>query len=100
MTTSFIVPSVTRRESSGESPLSARKRSLFDLEIVIPAIGESFKKLNPVYMVKNPVMFVTEVGAAVATVEMFFAHVHGEPFSFVLQIAVWLWFTVLFANFA
>jgi K+-transporting ATPase ATPase B chain len=78
----------------------ARKRSLFDLEIVLPAIVESFKKLNPVHMVKNPVMFVTEVGAAVTTVELFFARQHGESFAFVLQISLWLWFTVLFANFA
>jgi K+-transporting ATPase ATPase B chain len=83
-----------------ESTLRARKRSLFDAEIVVPAIGESLKKLNPVHMVRNPVMFVTEVGAAVTTVEVFLAHQHGEPFGFVLQIAIWLWFTVLFANFA
>ena len=77
-----------------------RKRSLFDPEIVVPAIIESFKKLNPIHMVRNPVMFVTEVGAAVTTVELFFATAHGESFGFVLQIALWLWFTVLFANFA
>src|SRR5262249_50518922 len=78
----------------------AKKRSLFDPEIVVPAIVASFKKLSPVHMVKNPVMFVTEVGAAVTTVELFFAHAHGESFAFVLQICLWLWFTVLFANFA
>jgi K+-transporting ATPase ATPase B chain len=78
----------------------ARKRSLFDPQIVMPAIAESFKKLSPVHMVKNPVMFVTEVGALVTTVELFFAKSHGESFAFVLQIALWLWFTVLFANFA
>ena len=78
----------------------ARKRSLFDPEIMLPAIWQSFVKLNPVYMVKNPVMFVTEVGAAVTTVELFFAKAHGESPLFVLQIAIWLWFTVLFANFA
>jgi K+-transporting ATPase ATPase B chain len=78
----------------------ARKRSLFDPEIVMPAIVESFKKLNPIYMARNPVMFVTEVGAAVTTIEMFFAGAHHESFAFVLQISLWLWFTVLFANFA
>ena len=51
-------------------------------------------------MVKNPVMFVTEVGALVTTVELFFAHAHGESVPFVLQISLWLWFTVIFANFA
>src|ERR1019366_10518373 len=90
----------THQAPRSDSTLSARKRSLFDPEIVVPAIGESFKKLNPVHMVKNPVMFVTEIGAVVTTVEMFFAKAHGEPFAFVLQIAIWLWFTVLFANFA
>src|SRR5438128_85968 len=72
----------TRRpQAAPAAPASmskARKRSLFDPEITIPAIFESFKKLNPVHMVKNPVMFVTEVGAAVTTVELFFAHAHGE----------------------
>src|ERR1700676_2362838 len=96
--TAMIQP--PRHVPPGEATLSARKRSLFDLEIVIRAIGERFRKLNPVHMVKNPVMFVTEVGAAVTTVEMFFAKVHHEPFGFVLQIAIWLWFTVVFANFA
>jgi K+-transporting ATPase ATPase B chain len=97
MTTMMTEPTVA---SAGHETLKARKRSLFDPEIVIPAIGESFKKLDPRHMVRNPVMFVTEVGALVTTVEVFFAHAHNEPFGFVLQIALWLWFTVLFANFA
>jgi K+-transporting ATPase ATPase B chain len=66
----------------------------------MPAIASSIRKLNPVHMVKNPVMFVTEVGAVATTIELFFARSHGEPFGFVLQIALWLWFTVIFANFA
>jgi K+-transporting ATPase ATPase B chain len=78
----------------------AKKRSLFDPEIMLPAIVDSVRKLNPVHMVKNPVMFVTEVGAAVTTVEIFFARARGESLGFVLQISLWLWFTVLFANFA
>src|SRR5206468_1719337 len=99
MTTTMIQPPLGTAE--GEvATLKARKGSLFDAEIVGPAIRESFKKLNPVHMVRNPVMFVTEVGAAVTTGEVLFAHAHGEPFGFVLQIALWLWFTVLFANFA
>jgi len=80
--------------------MATKQRSLFDREIVIPALRASFVKLNPMTMLKNPVMFVTEVGAAVTTIELFFAKSHGEPFGFVLQIALWLWFTVLFANFA
>src|SRR5580765_2946461 len=71
--------------------------SLFDWTIVGPAIGNSFKKLDPRLMVKNPVMFVTMVGAALTTIALFTAkRDHG----FIIQLAVWLWFTVLFANFA
>src|SRR5580692_6857827 len=76
--------------------MAAKARSLFDPEIVMPAIGESFKKLNPVHMVKNPVMFVTEVGAALTTLDLFFTK---DYLSFVAQISLWLWFTVIFANF-
>src|ERR1051325_2427308 len=72
--------------------------SLFDWKIAGPAIGDSFKKLNPRLMVKNPVMFVTMVGAALTTVGIFTATPALR--SFVAQLAVWLWFTVLFANFA
>ncbi|MCG6535681.1 MAG: HAD-IC family P-type ATPase, partial [Syntrophales bacterium LBB04] len=60
---------------------------------------ESFKKLTPRWMVKNPVMFVTEVGAIITTAGLFFRP-GNEPLAFVLQIAIWLWFTVIFANFA
>ncbi len=70
---------------------------MFNSDILVPALGDAFKKLNPRLMVKNPVMFVTLVGAAISTVEIFRSP--GET-GFVAQIAVWLWFTVLFANFA
>src|ERR1700744_296034 len=77
--------------------MSSKSRPLFDRDIVGPAIVESLKKLNPVHMWKNPVMFVTEVGAAVTTLDLLFTKAdHG----FVLQISIWLWFTVIFANFA
>lgn len=71
--------------------------SLFDWNIVGPAIGDSFRKLNPRLMIKNPVMFVTQVGAVLTTVGIFTAPTER---GFVAQLAVWLWFTVLFANFA
>src|ERR1700679_1987961 len=77
--------------------MAAKARPLFDPAIVIPAIGEAFKKLNPIHMVKNPVMFVTEVGAALTTIDLLFTK---DYLSFVGQIAIWLWFTVIFANFA
>ena len=102
MTTTLSKPRSTPLPYQPQQPQAprARKRSLFDPEIVFPAILDSIRKLNPVHMVKNPVMFVTEVGAAVTTVELFFARQHGESVAFVLQICLWLWFTVLFANFA
>jgi potassium-transporting ATPase ATP-binding subunit len=77
----------------------ATKHSLFDRAIVIEATGASFKKLNPATLMKNPVIFVTEVVAAITTVVLFFRS-GQESFLFGLQIALWLWFTVLFANFA
>src|SRR5215831_10963653 len=79
----------------------ARSRPLFDPEIVRRAVRASFAKLNPVTMMKNPVMFVVEVGAALTTVLLFRdwrAAAAGLGFAF--QITLWLWFTVLFANFA
>ena len=77
--------------------MAAKARPLFDPQIVIPAIGESFKKLHPLHMWKNPVMFVTEVGAALTTLDLFFTK---DSHLFVAQITIWLWFTVVFANFA
>ena len=71
--------------------------SLFDRNIAGPAVVDSFRKLDPRLMVKNPVMFVTMVGAAVTTVAIFTATADR---GFIAQIALWLWFTVLFANFA
>jgi K+-transporting ATPase ATPase B chain len=78
-----------------------RARPLFDPEIVRRATKASFGKLNPVTLMKNPVMFVVEVGAALTTVFVvrdIFAGALGIGFG--IQIALWLWFTVLFANFA
>ncbi|HSM89200.1 MAG TPA: HAD-IC family P-type ATPase, partial [Desulfobacterales bacterium] len=79
--------------------MAARIHTGFDRAILSQAVADAFKKLHPVYMLKNPVMFVTEVGAALTTLALIF-RAEGEPFGFTLQIASWLWFTVLFANFA
>src|SRR2546429_6324375 len=81
---------------------SVKARSLFDLSIVSQAVGDSFRKLNPRNQVRNPVMFVVYVGSILTTLlflQAFFGK--GEaPAGFILNISVWLWFTVLFANFA
>ncbi len=71
--------------------------SLFDWRIVGPAIGDAFKKLDPRLMLKNPVMFVTLVGAVLTTAGLLTA---SADRGFIAQLALWLWFTVLFANFA
>src|ERR1700689_809494 len=75
------------------------KRSLWDMKIVRRASWDSLVKLHPVTMMRNPVMFVVEVGSVVTTVLLFLQRAHGG-FGFNLQITLWLWFTVLFANFA
>jgi len=65
------------------------------------ALGDSFRKLNPVTMMKNPVMFVVEVGSVITTILLIRDIAKGAPgIGFDLQITLWLWFTVLFANFA
>ena len=79
----------------------AHSRPLFDPQIIGRATKESFVKLNPAALAKNPVIFVVEVGAAITTVLLardIFTGAGGIGFT--LQIALWLWFTVLFANFA
>ena len=71
--------------------------SLFDWNIAGPAMIDAFKKLHPRTMIKNPVMFVTLVGAILTTVDIFLPTTERGV---IIQIAIWLWFTVLFANFA
>jgi K+-transporting ATPase ATPase B chain len=75
--------------------------ALIDPKIVVPAISAAFVKLNPRTLMKNPVMFVLEVVTALVTVILIRDLVTGgEHLLFEVQIIVWLWFTVLFANFA
>lgn len=76
-------------------------RSLFDRAIITRAIGDSFVKLDPRWIARNPVMFIVEIGALVTTI--FFVRDlirHGGSAGFDFAISAWLWFTVLFANFA
>jgi K+-transporting ATPase ATPase B chain len=77
------------------------KRSLFDAAIVRRALVDALVKLAPQHMMKNPVMFVVEVGSVLTTTLLIVNPVSGRGhFRFDLQITLWLWFTVLFANFA
>ena len=82
--------------------MSKRKKSLFDPKIVRAAVKDSFRKLHPRVMVRNPVMFVVYIGSFLAT-GLFVQALAGQgeaPAGFILAVALWLWFTVLFANFA
>src|SRR5689334_17531014 len=82
--------------------LQPKARPLFDGPIVRRATLDSFKKLDPRHQVKNPVMFVVEVGSVLTTV-LWLQAVFGQgeaPAGFILAISLWLWFTVVFANFA
>ncbi len=74
--------------------------ALFDRTILLRAVGDSFAKLNPVSLMRNPVIFVTEVVAALTTFIGLEALIRGTPAAFAIAVAVWLWLTVLFATFA
>jgi K+-transporting ATPase ATPase B chain len=81
-----------------------KERSLFDPEILWPAVGESFRKLAPQNVIKNPVMFVVEIGSVLTTLilirDLFAPTPGSQPFWFTFNVSFWLWFTVVFANFA
>ena len=93
MPTTPSIPSVPL----GPSPHKAKKKALWEWSIVRRAIWDALAKLDPRKMMGNPVMFVVEVGSVITTVLLFKG---GPGFKFNLQITLWLWFTVLFANFA
>lgn len=79
----------------------SKSTSILDARILIPAIGDAFRKLNPKALARNPVMFVVAVVSALTTVLLFRdLMTGGENIGFSFQIVIWLWFTVLFANFA
>jgi potassium-transporting ATPase ATP-binding subunit len=75
-----------------------KTHSIFDPAMIFPAIGESFKKLNPLTLARNPVIFVAEVGAAISTILLI--TVRDSNFGFQFQITLWIWVIVLGANFA
>jgi potassium-transporting ATPase ATP-binding subunit len=85
-----------------EAGVTRRRGSVFSRDLVVAAIGDSFPKLDPRLQFKNPVMFIVELGSAITTVIFFLELARGQTGElwFVGVIAVWLWLTVLFANFA
>src|SRR5713226_2928765 len=113
MTTQAETQVTPQPQEPDETQHSHRKGelSIFDPKIMRQAIADSFKKLDPRIQARNPVMFVVEVGSAVTTIEfvrlLFTAPSKAFPqveltneIIFVLAVTIWLWFTVLFANFA
>ena len=101
MATTMTPPSTADDVTSLIPKKAPRARPLFDPPIVKRAIGDSFVKLNPRTMMKNPVMFVVEVGAVMTTIlTVRDLAVGAGVVGFTFQITLWLWFTVLFANFA
>jgi potassium-transporting ATPase ATP-binding subunit len=101
-----ISPIMIGSPEAGLYKRQLRPLSIFDRSLIVPAIGASFRKLDPRTLVKNPVMFCVEIVSALTTI--FFLRdliagagtVIGTNALFSGQITVWLWFTVLFANFA
>jgi potassium-transporting ATPase ATP-binding subunit len=81
-----------------------KERSLFDPEIMRPAIWESFRKLVPQHVIKNPVMFVVEIGSVLTSLillrDLFAPTPGSQPLWFTFNVSFWLWFTVVFANLA
>src|ERR1700722_14922462 len=77
--------------------MATKSRAVWEWKIVRRAIVDALVKLNPRKMMGNPVMFVVEIGSVITTALLFKG---GTDFKFNLQITLWLWFTVLFANFA
>ena len=80
--------------------MATQSKSIFSADLIVPSARASFVKLNPTHLWKNPVIFVTEVGAALTTIDLIRTVAAGGQWGFPLQITLWLWFTVLFANFA
>jgi hypothetical protein len=73
---------------------------LFEGKILRRSLIDSFRKLNPRELLKNPVMFVVAVSAVLSTIAVIRKSANGDGIGFALQVVIWLWFTVLFANFA
>ena len=99
MTTVNQAP-VHRPENPGRARTAAR--SMFDPALVKPAIVDAFRKLGPRTQLRNPVMFCVYLGS-IMTTGLWVAALLGQaeaPAAFILAVSLWLWFTVLFANFA
>ena len=77
-----------------------KSTSIFERKSLVEALKGSIKRLNPIALLRNPVMLIVEIGAIVTTLIALFNLFYGGNFLFNIQISIWLWFTVLFSNFA
>ena len=80
--------------------MKSKKINIWQLKFILPAMKESLTKLNPLAMIQSPVMFIVEMVTIVTTFIVAYDIVNGSRIAFDLQITLWLWFTVVFANFA
>lgn len=80
--------------------MKAKKINIWQSKFILPAVRDSIKKLNPLAMARNPVMFVVELVTVITTIIVVGDIVAGRNILFDLQISLWLWFTIIFANFA
>lgn len=81
--------------------MAKTKTNTINWKIIVPeAVKSSFIRLNPVIMLRNPVMLVVEIGSIITTIITIFNMIQRQPWGFNLNISLWLWFTVLFSNFA
>ena len=77
-----------------------KSNSIFEPKSIVEALKGSIKRLNPIVLLRNPVMLIVEVGAIIATLIALTNLLYGGNFLFNIQISIWLWFTVIFSNFA
>jgi len=80
--------------------MKSKKINIWQLKFILPAMKDSLAKLNPLAMIQSPVMFIVEMVTIVTTFIVAYDIVNGSRIAFDLQITLWLWFTVIFANFA
>src|SRR5574338_580509 len=101
-TATTATPAALPPDKGPRRDLKVSTGALFDPPIVKRALGDAFGKLDPRRMIRNPVMFVVEIGSMFTTILFLHALLgNGEASpGFVGAISLWLWFTVLFANFA
>lgn len=88
--------------NSDEKKLHVKRKSEFDRKLILSAVKNAFIKLNPIIQARSPVMFIVEIGAVLTTFFIFYDFLSGKRVSLFinLQIGIWLWLTVIFANFA